>query len=391
MVKAKQTQTYDIDLDKAPEAVNVLCDGVKLFATANYEIPAQSIPSVPGTTMSIPIVFVNKEGDQVNVLNQSQDILAPTPFAESVKGTNTLDINVLIKFQSSGSVGIHITLNKVRISDGSFISNVQFWDFANNGVDNEINFHQDVTLNEGEGLLFSYVNSPDSSTTIFSDTKPVVKSTTKLASTFVKCLKAIDLYKKLVAKITGGKYPGVSTLLETMDPFCLFSSGDGVRLIPSAFIKTSISDFFAFINMRFNAALGIINGELRLEKKSFWANDSNIIPLGEVSKLKTTSLSSYFISSFSIGYPNKLDNAALGNINGKYEFCMTQQYSTPVKRVNQPLDLTCKYVAGMYAIENTRLNSQGKSKTDGDTDNHVMVFNALAEPICPTTTQLQII
>ncbi|HEY4112185.1 hypothetical protein [Puia sp.] len=210
----------------------------------------------------------------------------------------------------------------------------------------------------------------------------------RFPATTCNTLPAAYLFQQLVDKITNGNYGVTSTLLDNLDPYVVFTSGDGARGLPGAKLKTNLKQFFTFINMRFGVGMGVIGGRLVLEKKSFWTLQDGIqvINIGEASQLKTTLNTDFLFASMKIGYPNQTYDTALGDINGRYEFNMTQTWIAPVTRVNTVLDLTTTYRADMYGIEYTRINLDGKTTSDSSSDNDVFAIAVI--PAGPTPLQL---
>jgi hypothetical protein len=66
---------------------------------------------------------------------------------------------------------------------------------------------------------------------------------------------ALVLFKKLTERITGSQLDCSSALLTAMSNIVI-TSGDAVRGIESAVIKTSMSQFFDFCRAEFVAGLG---------------------------------------------------------------------------------------------------------------------------------------
>jgi len=388
-MKANEGTIFEIPLD-VDGAPNTLMDGINLYGTANYAMIPISFQTEGSHSGELPIVFLNKEGDQANILNQSGSSTHEfLPFVESVKGSNIVHIVGTLDWHvNTQAIAGLILLQKVKA--GVYGAIIQTETLPTGDAVGVMNIDQIVTLDEGEGLLFSWVVSataPHASPQLeFKQTNLTVTYTTRLAATLAKCIKPFNLFIQLVAKIMGvvdGSVYADSTLLKVLDPYILFSSGDALRTIPGCFLKTSLKEFFAFMDMRYDVGLGIVNGKLRMENKAFWANNTGsvTIDLGSAKDLKVTRATDFDFSEIKIGYPNKLDNAALGDINGRYEFCMTHVYTSPNNRSQNTLDLTCSYNAGMYVAENTRLNSIGKTTTDGNSDNDVFVLNVLPSPI----------
>jgi len=233
----------------------------------------------------------------------------------------------------------------------------------------------------GSAVYFEY--DTHTSTGNAGDPNFTINYNYRFPQTVIKALPAAYLFKQLVSKLTAGKHTASSSLLDNLDPYVVFTSGDGARGLAGAKLKTSLSDFFGFINMRYGVGMGVINGQLVLEKKSFWtvADDVQEIDIGDAAGLKVSLNTDLLFASIKVGYPNQTGNLALGDINGKYEFNMTQVYTSSITRVNSTLDLTTRYNAGMYQIEDTRINLDGKTTSDSSADNDVIVLNVVANSL----------
>jgi hypothetical protein len=241
-------------------------------------------------------------------------------------------------------------------------------------------FSDDVNNNTGSAAITFFVSNT-TSTGEEGDPNIKVDYFYKFKSTFAKALPAKYVFTQLISKMTNGKYTGTSSLLDNLDPYVVFTSGDGIRGLAGAKLKTSFTDLFGFINMRFGVGAGVISAALSLEKKSFWtiADDIQVIDIGDGAGLKVSLKTDFLFSSIKIGYPNQTYDTALGDINGRYEFNMTQIYVAPVTRVNTVLDLTTRYRADMYGAEYTRINLEGKTTSDSSSDNDIFVLNILPE------------
>jgi hypothetical protein len=236
--------------------------------------------------------------------------------------------------------------------------------------------------------IFRYLTT--TSTGALTDPNVTVNYYSVFPTSTVKALEALTLFNQLVSKATDGKYKGESTLLATLGtpgagsfkyksyPKVLYTSGDGVRGLSHAVIKTTISDFFQDQNSTNCVGLGILNNVVRLETKAFWltATGAQIIALGECSDLKISPAVDFEISGIDVGCPNQTyGSGGEDDINGRYEFNMTQHYTTPQNKMKNVLDLTTRYRRDMYGIEYTRINSEGKLTSDADSDNDVFVMH----------------
>lgn len=206
-------------------------------------------------------------------------------------------------------------------------------------------------------------------------------------------------------------FDDVSTLLDSL-PNVVLTSGDAVRasgdpnytrfynpaqtnlqnptnkffdFIPSygPVIKTSLNDFFKFVNVVFNASLSNQNNpnggneQLFLEKKAYVFDTSEVTldltQLSEISKLNIKPATDYFFNLLKIGY----DKQQYDEKEGKYEYNTTAQWTSPIRTVNRALELISPYRTDSYGIEYTRANltTDTKSTTYNDSDTDVFALN----------------
>lgn len=242
-------------------------------------------------------------------------------------------------------------------------------------------FADDISHNTGTGAEVIWKFEDTTSTGNVGDPNLRVNYFFKYPQSFVKALPAPYLFKQIVSKLTNGRFSCSSSLLDSLDPYVVFTSGDGIRALSGAKLKTSLVDFYGFITMRWGAGLGVINGVLVMEKRSFWLTDNGVatIDIGEATGMKISVNPDFLFASFKIGCPNQTYDTALGDINGKYEPNMTQTWITPTTRVTTQLDMTTKYRLDMYGQEYERINLDGKTTSDSSADNDVMVLGVLRD------------
>jgi hypothetical protein len=63
------------------------------------------------------------------------------------------------------------------------------------------------------------------------------------------------------------------------------------------------------------------------------------------------------------------------DVNGKFGFNGYQVYTSPYQRGSKELDLQSPYKADPYEIELTRINFDGRTTTDSQSDNDVFVID----------------
>jgi hypothetical protein len=122
--------------------------------------------------------------------------------------------------------------------------------------------------------------------------------------------------------------------------------------------------------------MGIAFNRLQLEKKEFWFDASSVIDLDPALDLAVTSANDFIFNTIKVGYPNQ----DYDNVNGKDEPNTTQTYTTPITKVVKELNLVSEYRADMYGIEFTRINLEGKTTTDNESDNDTFVIQVNPVP-----------
>lgn len=197
-------------------------------------------------------------------------------------------------------------------------------------------------------------------------------------STICYGLKARDLFNYLIQAMTAGQYQlGASSLLDNPDIELLFTCGDALRQLVGSQIKISMRKFFACLNLVHGIGMGVVDSLLTIERRPFWfAPDDPGVDLGEAADgFKLYPATDQTFSSVKVGWPNQDYNVSLGDINGKYEICVTQLYDTPVTRVSTTLDLTTDVRADMYGGEFARMNLDGKTSVSDNADNDVFCLH----------------
>ena len=142
-----------------------------------------------------------------------------------------------------------------------------------------------------------------------------------------------------------------------------------------ASVKTSFNDFFKSINAVLNVGLGLQNGKLYLEQKSYFFNQN--IQTAKLADIKTFKLSpyvNYLFNTISGGYPDQTYDV----VNGRSEVCSEVEYTAPVLRIKKELDLKSVYRSDPYGMEFLRI-VEGNNTTNGD--NAVFFIKILNIPL----------
>lgn len=383
MIKANENTKYEIDLD-VPEALTLRMDGLILKATVNYAIQ-QGPAGQPGDGSSlVGCFFVNSEGSSRDIVFNSTSSfvssdttppVAPDSTDYLIRNdgppqTFTLNFNYPVSWPFLGTYDVDFS-----VSDGnSFVSQELVYN-GPTGENMSINvvFSKTITLTQGQRLFVTAMGSGGAGNqfTYGPDGTLDIKFDFRYRQTEIKCLRPEYVFKQLIEKITDGKYSASSTLLSTIAKDFVLTSGDGIRSIAGAKIKTSLKDFFTSYNTRFSIGLGNHNEVAVIESKASFFTSAIIADLGEVADCQETNAADYLYNTLKIGWPAQ----DYDDVNGKDEFNNTHNYTTPVKRLAKELDLTAPYRTDPYGIEFTRINLDGKSTTDNDADNDVFIIN----------------
>lgn len=198
-----------------------------------------------------------------------------------------------------------------------------------------------------------------------------VQYTSKGQTSFVKAISMFDLANQLAVKISGGLCQAKSDLLTQSEEYVV-TSGDAIRGIDPAVIKTSVQDAFQSFFSRFMAGMSVENEKLVIESLTYYFQDSVILDLGNVDQLIISVAEDIMFNTILAGYkPQQYDNA-----NGKYEFNSEQHYTTPITRISKELNIESAFRADPYGMEFLRVNYDGKNTTDNiHADNDTFFVN----------------
>lgn len=398
LIKAYENTKYEIPID-VPDAIDISADGVELKQSVSFIVldPTNTFNgnhSVPLTLISQETIDTinTKSVDRVQLAgNNSTDqnnklandglwfYRASTNTPVSIKWDFNMTAQLAPGISPNPAVQLFLVVRNLR-DDGSIVKATVLNQF--NGPTNAYkknNFSGQTTITgiEPDSSLYLFMginiigSSGDRVVSFFYDnTEPfefdITDSTYRHRATTIKALRPFYVFQQLISKMTNGAYVPQSNYLQSIQDVVL-TCGDAIRGIDGAVIKTSLRDFFTSYNSDFGIGMGMIGNTLRIEEKAFWVQYTDIVDLGEVSKLKHTPATDLLINNIKIGTPNQ----DYDDVNGKQEFNTTHEYSAPITRVAKELNLIKVYRSDCYGIEFTRLNLDGKSTTDNNSDNDV--------------------
>jgi hypothetical protein len=377
-MKANEGTVYEIPVDD-PESISVKMDGILLSETANFLVPG----GIEGARLSpvVPIVFLNKEGTAYGVAATSQEVDDSDSYF-LLNGTAD-DVPVLIKgsvrFQPDDiAEQVIVTLYKQTAAGVVTIFQTDTFNPVTAGNYYQATYDLTVTLGPNEHLAIRLIAPGFSggvgASVIFAETTIKATYNTRYRETYARCLKPITLFKRLGAKIIGNEVNAASTLLEAHSNL-VYTSGDAVRGIAGAKIKTHLNDFYQDNKVRYGAGIGLENNKIVIEDYLHFLNETDPIYLGQVKDLNVSVSTDLLHNTVKIGYTER----TIDDVNGKLSFNNSHLYTTPISKVVKELSLISPYIADPYVIELTRINLEGKTTTDNSKDNDVIILNVEEE------------
>lgn len=195
----------------------------------------------------------------------------------------------------------------------------------------------------------------------------------------VQAVKPLTLFNKILQRM-GANAPAQSNTLQIWDNL-LITSGDAIRGLEGAVIKTTFKDFFKSIDAVLCCGFGIENGIARIEQKQYWYRAIQVLNLGEIKDVIIQPAEEYIFNSIKAGYPD--DDYEVDR--GREEYNSEQIWSTAIQRIQKQLDISSVYRADQYGIEQVRLtqdedNRDNAREKDKKQDNDVFFIHAKKTP-----------
>ncbi|MDR3140946.1 MAG: hypothetical protein LBU37_04370 [Tannerellaceae bacterium] len=185
-----------------------------------------------------------------------------------------------------------------------------------------------------------------------------------------KALSIENLGQKLLEKIHPEAVFLPQFIQEIENGYQLFlTSGDGIRGISEAVIKTNFSDFIKNLNCLYDIGVRPNNNEYYVAEKSKILNrDKELLDLGKVQEIKIEPLDDNWIfNGVKIGYEKQEYDYPLG----RQEFAATLEFTNKLKIPNKVLDLVSKYRADYTGVHLLRYDYVNNDKKDSKSDNDI--------------------
>ena len=394
LLKASENTTFDIDIHGNPDRKTIYLDGVPftnkvLWTVYNgQQVPGAVIPDYSWLGMGI----VSQEGTSQGIVVQDVTYGSTGVFPNNDYCFWSISKYVTVRFvgkitgacvhsNPNGTANSNLILNAVRASD---TTNTIYQTIAipaggpyKKGDPFSVDIDITFVVNPHERIYFRSASTPWTQN-LFDIYGTEIEATydVTFTPTFCECLKPITLGEKLIEKLTKGKYGLKSDFLTGLDDI-LYTSGPALRKYEAASsIKTSLTDFFQELKLRgrkkYSVGLSIENDKIVIEELDYFFRQDVIMDLGIVNDLEVNVAEDLEFNTIKIGYPNQ----NIDKVNGRDEFNITQQYTTPHTRIVKELSLISPFRADMYGVEVTRIELFGKDTTDNKADNDPFVLSA---------------
>ena len=394
-LKSRESQEYEIDLDTLADFY-VKVDGITLLNDFNY-ILGSGVWDVPKGHMVIGMDryysggnigldnFVSVQADPefagISPLYDSPDTRHVITYVKAL----TLDISYTINFQCDTLPGVNyfasdfymyvvhknnlgVTQSLNLIYSSLFVSMLGIPQSVTGTINNLNLVNGDILY-----LLCYNTTSVAFAFTMNANSTYDINAEITLPETYTKALRPQTVFAELVDKISDGEVGTDDLPLYDLKEYVL-TSGDALRQLSGAKLKTSFSDFFDSYNNAFDLGTYYNKNDNRhyiKYKRELFDATVNLTNIGAVANLKVTPFSELNFSKLTNGY----NNYDYDDLNGRGEFNTKFNLLSPMTRVTAERSLIVPYRADMYGIEFTRYNLEGKTTVDGKSDNDVFILN----------------
>jgi hypothetical protein len=407
---ANQSTTYQLPLyvaDAAAEAaagiVNVRLDGITLRQTGDFAVVdgLEIKKSQQGTNFFMPFIHLTDEGISTGIEFSSQDMknVSGLSFADKLtdpdwgahaSATNTSPVVITLIY----TLSFNATRNDLPFGfRARFLKSTQTLVNQNDyevfntapavGVVNNFSGTLTISLQPDErlyfeGIFFGGVTGAVEIDIVFNPNSTVgLTYDNRFKPTFIKAKKPRNLFQDTIGSMTNLTAADAASSLLDANSNYVVTSGDGVRSLPGAVVKTSMNQLFNSYNVLLNAGIGIQGNQILLERKDFFFQNSNPVPLGQIRDPKGSDLTDVLVNAVVIGWPNQ-DYGSIEaglNVNGRQEPNTTHTYGSPVTSIAKTLTLVADYRADAIGIEFERINLDGKTTSDSASDNDVFILD----------------
>lgn len=376
-IKAYDDTKYEYPLT-GDDVVNMIIPGVVFDERAGWIfIPTppgmfRFIPETTLTTGSFQSGFIESQNTTAQAVGDN-DFSAGNPGYDNwfIRATRNQEVTI------KGSVkGNYLTITggpgySILIKDQTNATvKVLKSDPSSSSGSYNVEFEEVINMTEGQRLYFYFrTNGTGGNRLTISEPTDFVSFYDSVSDPSpCKGIKASSLFKRVINKISPGA-ASASNLLSTTWENLIFTSGNGIREIPGAKIQISLKQLFQTFESIDDGGLGIENEVVRLELKSYFFRNSQIVNVGPVSKCRIKCAEQFMAIGAEVGY----DDGNTDETNGLKEYNSGQEWQWPITRVQNKKNWVSDARADQYGIEKIRkdynvLKIKGTNDTSSDND-----------------------
>ena len=413
LINNNESVSYEIPIDPLDSDI-LYMDGIKLRAVMNYKGVNYGAATADESEIPLPLAYYSQDGEYpIAITGDSFPGIAAglenyIIFTSLRTQDVTFRLQEEITFSNDPSsvdsaepqIKIYIFANTETVLAGTplNVATLQLWAAGTPlapGASQSYTIDQSYfyALNEGNVVIITAnfsIPTPTGSNAGYIDIatggRLTIASEFINGESFVQAYRYSQLWAKIIDKATGGLYAGTSDFLVdgTIAPddyygnipwSTLVTSGDAIRGFSNASIKTTLTDVYKAAFCLWNLGLipDIDNGEAVLMLLSDILDSTNeICDLGEVSGFEMESAIDLMGNIINGGSKSHDSNT----LNGRQEFNVETQTTTPISNVNTPLNWESPYYEGMFDIEQVRVNISEKTTTDAKQDNETYIIES---------------
>lgn len=390
-LKARETTEYELPFDL--DAKNVRMDGMFITGEFRWILPhdtfqLEKYPALYPLSNDNPIpglsIFeVQKNNAAAPITSDTLEYFAQTTQdIAGVRLTGTL-VNITYSF---GNLEAELVIFNTESQTERLVIDLAPADPYPQNTNLQID--QTFDLLKGDRLFLRVGDAPlgvmeiqESFLTLSAKSKPL--------PSVISGFTLYDVGRKLTEKITGNADDFDSTLLANLVSEIgydiILTSGDGVRGITGAALKTSWRDYYKFCDTVLMTRMNITD-KIRIENRITAYQPPSVkaaVSIGTIKNLKVTPAIDQMYTSIKVGHQDQDVN----DTNGKFDFNGWMVFTTPIKAIpDRQMDLQSPYKASPYEIEQTRANYEGKTTTDKETDNDVFALAVIPDATTSVVT-----
>lgn len=401
--KAKESNKYTVPVDANPNHVKLFDDGIEINNTATLAVLDGTDPTAEFRNHLVNLQVINREVQVGGVYDVPRTVIANDNTALKASGKYLMDVTAdgTLNCEWDFTLQINYTpsapapnpaltftvvlrvIHKDGTASGLILITRNQSSFAFPILNKSYHVQGTGVVNVVAGdqvFLYTFV-SPTGATGdaqcqfIYGGNEPFIKMgyVYRHPASYVSCLTALELGKQLVKQMSNGECDLVSTFLSNLP--ILYSPADAVRGLANSEIVITWKDFYQSLQ-QFGVMMFFEGNNFRIEAWSTSFQTGTAIHIGSVKDAKIKYADDLTFQKIKVGGKKQ----EYKEINGRYEFNQPQEWELPFTRTDKELDLTTPCRTDAIGAEILRINFDGKTTTDSDSDNDTFMFAVVKTP-----------